>query len=123
MIIRIACANIAERVLHFSTKSSFFKAIQNRFEDDVLFTFLDHAFLKTTVIHKNKVRWLQQEFKSLNYLNDICMNIRKNEKNFRIKVPLSCVVEYMGFTALVLAKPPCILDETSLAYGPSSFDG
>ena len=51
------------------------------------------------------------------------MNIRRNEKNFRIKVPLSCVVEYMGFTALVLAKPPCLMDESSLAYGPSSFDG
>lgn len=51
------------------------------------------------------------------------MNIRRNEKNFRIKVPLSCVVEYMGFTALVLAKPPCLLDESSLAYGPSSLDG
>jgi ribosome-binding ATPase YchF (GTP1/OBG family) len=29
----------------------------------------------------------------------------------------------MGFTALVIAKPPCFMDENSLAYGPSSFDG
>ena len=51
----------------------------------------------------------------MNYLNDTCFTIRQLDKNFRIKVPLSCVVEYLGFKALVVAKPPTNYDELTLA--------
>lgn len=38
-------------------------------------------------------------------------------------MPLACCVEFMGFKALVIARPPAALDDTSIAYGPSSVDG
>lgn len=59
----------------------------------------------------------------MSYINDYCIMARIEEESFRINVPLACLVQYMGFTALVIARPPCSMDDTSLAYGPSSVDG
>ena len=50
----------------------------------------------------------------MNYVNDICLGAKINDKDFRIKVPISCIVSYMGFTALVIAQSPCAMDDNSL---------
>jgi hypothetical protein len=66
---------------------------------------------------------MQNEFKAMNYMNDVCYNIRQIDKNFRIKVPLACIIEYLGFKALVIAKPPTNYDDSTLAQGPVALDG
>ncbi len=56
---------------------------------------------------------LSSEFKALNLINTQHIKL-KNEWKFWIKVPLSCLVFYKGFKALVQANSP---DEDELAHG------
>lgn len=46
----------------------------------------EQAFFRTSVHSKKRSKTLQEEFKALNYLNDLCMTLRVSDKNFRIKV-------------------------------------
>lgn len=97
-----------------SIKSNLFKIVDKKHEYNLL---NDHAYYRS-IFHSNaKKRKLSDEFKALNYLNDICYSLKSVDKNFRLKVPLACIIEYMGFKALVIAQPPSSLDESSLAYG------
>ena len=51
---------------------------------------------------------LHQEFLSLNILNNLGISlVRDMPKLPRIRVPLSCLVKYMGYTALCQADSPC----------------
>ena len=51
---------------------------------------------------------LHQEFLSLNILNNLSMSLVKDMPKLpRIRVPLSCLVKYMGYTALCQADSPC----------------
>ncbi len=59
-------------------------------------------------------RIFSNKFKAMNYVNDMCLGAKINDKDFRIKVPISCIVSYMGFTALVIAQTPCAMDDNSL---------
>ena len=51
---------------------------------------------------------LHQEFLSLNILNNLAISlVRDMPKLPRVRVPLSCLVKYMGYTALCQADSPC----------------
>ena len=51
---------------------------------------------------------LHQEFLSLNILNNLAITLVKDMPQLpRIRVPLSCLVKYMGYTALCQADSPC----------------
>lgn len=51
---------------------------------------------------------LHQEFLSLNILNNLSISLVKDlPKLPRMRVPLSCLVKYMGYTALCQADSPC----------------
>ena len=51
---------------------------------------------------------LHQEFLSLNILNNLAISLVKDMPGLpRIRVPLSCLVKYMGYTALCQADSPC----------------
>ena len=51
---------------------------------------------------------LHQEFLSLNIINNLSISLVKDMPKLpRIRVPLSCLVKYMGYTALCQADSPC----------------
>lgn len=51
---------------------------------------------------------LHQEFLSLNILNNLSISLVKEMPKLpRIRVPLTCLVKYMGYTALCQADSPC----------------
>lgn len=61
-------------------------------------------------------KMLQHEFNAFDVLNDIVL-VCKQESNQQMKVPLCCLVKYLGFTVLCIAKPP-IAEVHSLVQGP-----
>lgn len=67
-----------------------------------------------------KIKRIGDEFRAMNYVNENCIMLQKKIQSFNLKIPLSCVVYYKGFKALVIAKPPY---EQNLVYGPWIEDG
>jgi hypothetical protein len=56
----------------------------------------------------SSMKALHQEFLSLNILNNLSISlVRDMPKLPRIRVPLTCLVKYMGYTALCQADSPC----------------
>ncbi|CAD8086242.1 unnamed protein product [Paramecium primaurelia] len=109
MLIYIATSETVERTLLIPNKSVMIQSLN--------LNLLELPFWYG-IVHSNcKKRQLSDEFKALNYLNDICFSQRSVNKYFKLKVPLSCQIEYLGFKALVLACPPSPLDDSSLIYG------
>lgn len=57
---------------------------------------------------QNAVKALHQEFLSINILNNLCISLVKDMPTLpRIRVPLTCIVKYGGYTALCQADSPC----------------
>jgi len=56
----------------------------------------------------NGMKALHQEFLSHNILNNLSLSlVRDMPKLPKIKVPLSCLVKYMGYTVFCQADSPC----------------
>jgi hypothetical protein len=67
----------------------------------------------------NALKALHQEYMSHNILNNLSIALARDEPQLsRIRVPLSCLVRYMGYTAFCQADSPCQGLET-LVHGPT----
>jgi hypothetical protein len=58
---------------------------------------------------------ISNEFRHLNLLSDVLHALRL-QMEFKIRVPLACLVEYRGFKCLCLALPP-IKQQESMVHG------
>lgn len=67
----------------------------------------------------NAVKAIHQEMISYNIINNLSISLAKDLPNLpRVRVPLTCMVKYLGYTALCQADPPCEGLET-LVHGPT----
>lgn len=65
------------------------------------------------------VKGLHQEFISYNIVNNLYLAIAKEENVEKVRVPLTALVKYIGYTVLCMADSPCEGLET-LIHGPTA---
>ncbi|CAD8124522.1 unnamed protein product [Paramecium sonneborni] len=72
------------------------------------------------IYEESQLKALGNEFRYLSLLADQIELLIQEESNYPLRVPLSCIIDYKGIRAFVLAIPP--IDDTTLIHGPT-FDG
>ncbi|CAK61281.1 unnamed protein product (macronuclear) [Paramecium tetraurelia] len=99
---------------------------------DGLFIKLSFCQLKSQEIHtqqgkqeiqiyeESQLKALGNEFRYLSLLAEQIELLIQEENNYPLRVPLSCIIDYKGIRAFVLAVPP--IDDSTLIHGPT-FDG
>ncbi|CAD8109841.1 unnamed protein product [Paramecium primaurelia] len=99
---------------------------------DGLFIKLSFCQLKSQEIHTQQgkqeiqiyeefqLKALGNEFRYLSLLAEQIELLIQEETNYPLRVPLSCIIDYKGIRAFVLAVPP--IDDSTLIHGPT-FDG
>ncbi|CAD8210827.1 unnamed protein product [Paramecium pentaurelia] len=99
---------------------------------DGLFIKLSFCQLKSQEIHTQKgkqeiqiyeesqLKALGNEFRYLSLLAEQIELLIQEESNYPLRVPLSCIIDYKGIRAFVMAIPP--IDDSTLIHGPT-FDG
>jgi hypothetical protein len=65
------------------------------------------------------VKGLHQEFLAYNILNNLHLSTIKDDNIDKVKVPLTALVKYLGYTAFCQADSPCEGLET-LIHGPTA---
>ena len=77
--------------------------------------------IKLTMKNSKSFDWenFAHEFRASNWISDISYILGKSSNNFPMRVPLSCIVDFRGFRALVSGMAPLEGDRT-LMHGPKS---
>lgn len=64
-------------------------------------------FKQNRDIDESAVKGLHQEYLAYNVLNNLAISMIKDEEFEKVKVPLTTLVKYLGYTALCQADTPC----------------
>ena len=73
-----------------------------------------------TVYDDHHLKRAGSEFRALDFLSDSVLYQRRKKKDFSLRIPLACSVEYCGFKAFCMAKGPF---EESVVQGVNPKSG
>lgn len=75
--------------------------------DGIIVRFAKVKYSQSGDIDDSAVKGLHQEYLAYNILNNLFISTYKDPHFERVKVPLTSLVKYLGFTALCQADTPC----------------